>query len=129
MDKSGNITAGYSVSSNTIFPGIRYASRQPNDPLNRLGAEISFQDGTGTQRCVLPNGQCECPLFDNNGNPVLDAHGKVKCDTLTRWGDYSTLSIDPTDDCTFWYTSEYGEETGAFKWRTRIGSFRLPSCH
>ena len=129
MDKSGDISAGYSVSSSTVFPGIRFASRQPNDALNRLGPENSLQNGTGTQRCLLPNGTCDCKMFDDKGNPIFDAKGKQKCDTMTRWGDYSTLSIDPTDDCTFWFTSEYGEETGAFKWRTRIGSFRLPSCH
>jgi hypothetical protein len=129
MDKTGDISAGYSVSSGTVFPGLRYASRQPSDALNRLGPESSLINGTGTQRCLQPNGNCDCKMFDDKGNPIFGADGKQKCDTLTRWGDYSTLSIDPTDDCTFWFTSEYGEETGAFKWRTRIGSFRLPSCH
>jgi hypothetical protein len=77
-------------------------------------------NGSGTQRCTAPDGTC----FGQCGK---DASGK--CRTLTRWGDYSTLSIDPTDDCTFWYTAETGEETGAFKWHTRILSFKLPTCH
>jgi hypothetical protein len=129
MDKSGDISAGYSVSSGTVFPGIRFASRQPNDPPNRLGPENTLQNGTGTQRCLLPNGTtCDCKMFDDKG-PIVDSKGNQKCDTMTRWGDYSTLSIDPTDDCTFWFTSEYLEETGAFNWRTRISSFRLPGCH
>jgi uncharacterized repeat protein (TIGR01451 family) len=45
-----------------------------------------------------------------------------------RWGDYSAMNVDPTDDCTFWYTQEYYAATGTFGWRTRIGSFRFPLC-
>jgi hypothetical protein len=43
-----------------------------------------------------------------------------------RWGDYSSMSIDPVDGCTFWYTQEYiGAEN---IWRTRIGAFKFPFC-
>jgi hypothetical protein len=128
MDKAGDIAAGYNISSTTIFPGIRFASRQSSDPVNRLGAEFVLVNGTGTQRCTQTNGTCQCAMFDANGN-IIFVNGKQKCDTLTRWGDYGTLSIDPTDDCSFWYTAESGEETGAFKWHTRILSFKLPTCH
>src|SRR5207302_2909806 len=48
--------------------------------------------------------------------------------TGNRWGDYSDLTVDPVDDCTFWYTSEYYQTTGTFSWKTRIGSFKFPSC-
>jgi hypothetical protein len=129
MDKVGNIAIGYNVSNARTFPGIRYATRGPTDPLGTLGAETRLQDGAGTQRCKLANGKCLCPMQDDTGNPVLDSHGKVKCDTVGRWGDYSALTIDPTDDCKFWYTTEYLKETGAYNWRTRIASFKLPSCH
>lgn len=128
MDKVGNLAIGYSVSSTTIFPGIRYANRGPADPLSTLGAEVRLHDGTGSQRCKLANGRCDCPLRDESGNPVVDASGNTRCDTVTRWGDYSALTVDPTDDCTFWYTTEYQKENGAFNWHTRIGSFTLPSC-
>ena len=128
MDKVGNIALGYSASSSTIFPGIRYASRTPGDQPNKLGPETLLQSGGGTQRCMLSNGRCLCPMRDAQGNPTVDANGKVECDTLTRWGDYSALTVDPTDDCTFWYTTEYQKTTGAFNWHTRIGSFKLPSC-
>jgi len=47
---------------------------------------------------------------------------------LERWGDYSGLTIDHTDDCTFWYTTEYIKATGSFNWSTRVGSFKFPSC-
>ena len=44
----------------------------------------------------------------------------------TRWGDYSSMSVDPVDGCTFWYTQEY---IGAGNnWKTRIGAFKFPSC-
>ena len=48
--------------------------------------------------------------------------------TLTRWGDYSTMRVDPADDCTFWYTTEYIAANGTFNWRTRIASFKFANC-
>src|SRR6185295_4802170 len=47
---------------------------------------------------------------------------------LSRWGDYSAMTVDPVDDCTFWYTQEYIKANGTFNWSTRIGSFKFPSC-
>jgi hypothetical protein len=128
MDKAGNLAIGYSISSTTIFPSIRYASRGPADPLSTLGAEVTLHDGTGTQRCKLANGRCLCPMRNPDGTPIVDANGNVRCDTVTRWGDYSALTVDPTDDCNFWYTTEYQKDNGAFNWHTRIGSFKLASC-
>src|SRR5205807_2480360 len=46
----------------------------------------------------------------------------------SRWGDYAMMAVDPTDDCTFWFTTEYMPTTGTAPWQTRIGSFRFPSC-
>jgi len=100
MDKEGNIALGYSVSGNNMFPSIRYVTRGPDDPLGQLpGGEVSLQEGTGAQQ------------------------GSFK-----RWGDYSTMSVDPVDGCTFWFTTEYYANNGFFDFKTRIGSFRLPSC-
>jgi hypothetical protein len=48
--------------------------------------------------------------------------------TLSRWGDYSAVTIDPADDCTFWYTNEYLKASGTFNWSTRIASFKFDSC-
>lgn len=45
-----------------------------------------------------------------------------------RWGDYSTLSVDPVDDCTFWYTAQYIPFDGTRNWRTRVATFQLPGC-
>jgi bacterial leucyl aminopeptidase len=47
---------------------------------------------------------------------------------LSRWGDYSALTVDPVDDCTFWFTTEYMKTTGSFNWATRIANFKFPTC-
>jgi hypothetical protein len=99
MDKQGNIALGYSVSSATIHPGIRYTGRLATDAPGTMQAEASIIEGTGSQ---LAN--------------------------LNRWGDYSAMTVDPTDDCTFWYTNEYLKANGTFNWSTRIASFKFPGC-
>jgi hypothetical protein len=100
MDQAGNIAVGYSVSSTTLNPAIRFTGRAPSDPLGTLGTELSIQVGTGSQ---LAN--------------------------LSRWGDYSSISVDPTDDCTFWYTTEYLKANGTFNWSTRIANFKFAGCN
>jgi hypothetical protein len=99
MDQSGDMAMGYSVSSSTINPSIRFTGRTPSDPVNTMEAETSIIAGTGSQ----------------TGN-------------LTRWGDYSAITVDPVDDCTFWYTTEYMKTTGSFNWNTRIANFKFPNC-
>lgn len=99
FDKIGNIAVGYSTSSAAVNPGIRYSTRAPGDPLGTLSNEVAVITGGGIQ----------------NG-------------TLHRWGDYSTMTVDPVDDCTFWYTNEYQATTGSFNWNTWINSFKVSSC-
>jgi cell division septation protein DedD len=100
MDQSGNLAIGFSASSASINPQIRYAGRLATDAINTLGqGEATLFSGTGSQ--------------SGTGN---------------RWGDYSALTIDPVDDCTFWYTQEYYSTTGSFNWRTRIGNFKFTQC-
>jgi hypothetical protein len=99
MDKVGNIAVGYSVSGSSTFPSIRLTGRVPTDPLGTLSAEALIIAGGGSQ----------------TGN-------------LHRWGDYSAMSIDPVDDCTFFYTTEYLKASGSFNWSTWIASFKLPGC-
>jgi len=101
MDKDGNIAIGYSVSSSQTYPSIRFTGRLAGDPLDTLTvAESDLRQGTGSQ-----------------------TH------TSGRWGDYSMLAVDPTDGCTFWYTTEY-YNAGATSagWSTNIGSFKLADC-
>ena len=99
MDKVGNMAMGYSVSSSSVYPSVRYTGRLATDPLGTMAAETGAYDGTGAQ----------------NGG-------------LNRWGDYSSISIDPVDQCTFWYTTEYLKATGSFNWSTRVASFKLAGC-
>ena len=100
QDKQGNLTLGFSASSATIFPQIRYAGRLVTDPPGTLA-------------------QGEAHLFDGTGSQL---------DTGGRWGDYSAMTVDPVDDCTFWYTQEYYSTTSSFAWRTRIGNFKFAQC-
>ena len=95
VDNSGNTAIGYSVSSSTEHPGIRYAGRLEGDPPGNLG-------------------QGEATMFTGAGSET---------DTNGRWGDYSYTSIDPSDGMTFWHVNEYEPTTGSFNWSTRIGKF------
>lgn len=100
VDKQGNMAVGYSVSSSSMYPAIRYAGRLALDTLGTLGqGETTLIAGTGSQ----------------SGG-------------YNRWGDYASMSVDPVDDCTFWFTTEYYETTGS-NWQTRIGSFKYPGCN
>ncbi len=100
MDKTGNIGLGYNVSGITQDPSIYYTGRLATDPLGQFGlGEGVIVEGTGAQTYVA-----------------------------SRWGDYSTMDVDPVDGCTFWYMSEYIATTGIDTWRTRIASFTFPSC-
>jgi len=100
MNGSGDIALGYSLSSNGSFPSVRYTTRTASDPAGTLpGGEVELVAGTGSQTS-----------------------------SSNRWGDYSSMSVDPVDDCTFWYTQEYYENTGSFDFKTRIGAFGGPSC-
>jgi hypothetical protein len=98
MDRSGNLAIGYTISSQNRYPSVAYAGRLVTDPLGQLA-------------------QGEALIYAANGSQS----------GVNRWGDYSQLSVDPSDDCTFWYTTEYNESFD-WIWQTRIGSFKFPSC-
>lgn len=100
QDQSGNMALGFSVSSSTIKPQIHYTGRLAGDAA-----------GVMTQ-----------------GEGVLIDGAGAQLSGLSRWGDYSMMAVDPSDDCTFWYTTEYLPFNGTFNWRSRIGSFRFPEC-
>jgi hypothetical protein len=99
IDKRGDIALGYSLSSPTLFPSISVTGRMPADPSGALEGEVTLLAGEGAQT------------------------------SLHRWGDYSAMTIDPQDDCTFWFTTEYLKATGPFQnWSTEIFAFRFPGC-
>jgi hypothetical protein len=100
MDHNGDIAIGFNASSSSIHPEIRYAGRLAGDPLNTLAqGEATIIAGPGSQT-----------------------------GTSNRWGDYADMTVDPVDDCTFWFTSEYYTVTTQFSWHTRIASFTMPGC-
>jgi len=99
MDKVGDIALGYSVSSTTTDPSVRYTGRVPGDAKGKMESEKTIVKGTGVQ----------------------EASGH-------RWGDYSSMAIDPSNDCTFWYAQEY-IKTSATAWSTRLASFAFTTCH
>ena len=99
MDGEGNIGLGYSASSATLFPSVYYTGRRPGDPLGTMPqGEGIIHTGTGSQ------------TGSGAGN---------------RWGDYTSLSIDPVDDLTFWHFNEYVPTTSSAGWRARVGSFKF----
>jgi hypothetical protein len=107
-DNQGNMALGFSASSDTIYPQIRYAGRLATDPLNILSGERHLFDGTGSQIDRQHDPEDEPPAY--------------------RWGDYSDVTVDPVDDCTFYYTNEYYKKTSEFYWKTRIGYFKFAQC-
>src|SRR3981189_2178019 len=107
LDKVGNIGLGYSASSPSLNPSIRITGRLPGDPLGTMTqGDVTVKAGTGSQTDPIPP-------FNRN---------------FFRWGDYSSMSVDPVDGCTFWYAQEYLATTGVFNWRTHLQSFTLPGC-
>jgi hypothetical protein len=111
LDEQSNMALGYSVVNGTnVFPGIRYAGRLAGDPLGQITqAEQTLRAGSGVQTT-----------------------------TNSRWGDYTSMNVDPKDGCTFYYINEYYQVSGVpppaqpgqmtAPWQTRIGAFKFPSC-
>ncbi|MEP6810872.1 MAG: hypothetical protein ABI992_11570, partial [Chthoniobacterales bacterium] len=100
MDGEGNIALGYSAANDpnpSLFASLYYTGRRPGDPLGTMAqGEAAITTGTGSQTA--------------GGN---------------RWGDYTSLTLDPTDDQTFWHVNEYVPTTSASGWRVRVGSFKF----
>jgi hypothetical protein len=98
-DKAGDIAVGFSESSSKIHPSIAYTGRMPSDPLGTMESISTILNGLGSQ----------------TGG-------------LSRWGDYTSMAIDPVDDCTFWYANEYLPSNGSFNWNTRLAAFKFSVC-
>jgi hypothetical protein len=100
-DKVGNLAVGYSISSSTMYPSINVAGRGPTDPQGQLSGETVLTAGTGSE----------------------SASG-------SRWGDYSSMSLDPSDYCTMWYTAEYFTvPAGGAAWHTRLNQIKFDNCN
>lgn len=100
QDKVGDLGLGFSTSSSSNYPGVAFTGRAYTDTLNTMESESSIYTGTGSQTGI------------------------------NRWGDYSSVSVDPSDDCTFWYVNEYLNSTGSYtNWGTYIGSYKFSNCN
>jgi hypothetical protein len=105
QDGAGNMIVGYSATGTneaTDAHSIRYTGRASNHALGTM---------------TVP----ETIIFTGQRNIVSDPTAPVR---IGRWGDYTSMSIDPADDCTFWHANEYYAATSAANpdWRTRIAS-------
>ena len=99
MDKLGDIALGFSASSDALDPSVDIVGRTAADPVGHMSGPVDLAIGSGVQQ-----------------------------HSFHRWGDYSSMAVDPADDCTLWYTQEYSVASGGFNWSTRITSFKFNSC-
>jgi hypothetical protein len=98
MDTAGSIALGYSIAGSNLYPGIRYTGRLESDPNGQMSI---------TERGIVNGGGCQTGSWDGR----------------SRWGDYSSMVVDPANPTSFWYTQEYYSSTSDGNWSTRIGSF------
>ncbi len=99
LNGQNEIGLGYSISSTTLYPGIRYTGQ----------TSTAYAAGTGI-------------LDLSEQTAVTGAYSQT---SYNRWGDYTGMSVDPSDDKTFWFTNEYIGAAQARK--TRILSFQVGS--
>jgi hypothetical protein len=101
IDQAGDIALGFSNSGTKLDPGIMFTGRLAPDPLNTMEAVESAIAGTGYQ---TPSD--------------------------FEWGDHSIMAVDPSDDCTFWYSNQYytAANTNTDRWSTRVIAFKFTSC-
>ncbi len=95
MNAAGDIGLSYTASSSSVFPSIRATGRLATDPLGTVQSEVTVVAGTGSQTGT------------------------------SRWGDYSALAVDPSNNSTFVGNHEYVITTGSFNWWTQIFSFNV----
>ncbi len=99
MDAEGNIGLAYSASGTDLFPAARYTGRLVGDTIGQMTlGEASIVEGTGSQT------------------------------SSQRWGDYTSLTVDPIDDCTFWHINQYYETSSGSGWVLRAGAFKFDEC-
>jgi hypothetical protein len=99
MDRAGNIALGFNAMSKAQYSSVYVAGRRPTDPPGSMFGPLRLASGSG-----------------------------VQFNSYKRWGDYSSMTVDPKDDCTFWYTQEYYIATGSFNWATHVGAFKFDNC-
>ena len=92
QDTNGDIALGFNASSPTLYPSVEIAGRLAGDPLGTMSTPAFLVQGGGAQK------------------------------NTSNWGTHADMSLDPADDCVFWFTAEYVKAThSGFDWSTRIG--------
>ena len=106
-DAGGSIALGFTLSNATTNPpSVAWTGRLASDPVGTMGqGETVIAAGGGVETGTISTGV-----------------------TANRWGAWSSMSLDPADDCTFWFTSELYPANGALNWDTRIAAFKFPGC-
>jgi hypothetical protein len=99
MDRAGNIAVGFNAMGKNDFSSVYVAGRTASDPRGAMFGPLRLAVGSG-----------------------------VQFNSFKRWGDYSSMTVDPKDDCTFWFTQEYYIATGSFNWATHIGAVKFDNC-
>jgi len=100
MDKEGSLAVCYSISSASVFPGARCSGRSIRDDAGQPGLD---------KEIVLTSGTGSQPG--------------------TSWGDYTTMTVDPEDECTFWFVSQYLAKADVDAWHTYISFAKFKGCH
>ena len=106
VDAQGNMGIGFSASSPTIYAGAYYAGRLVSDPPGAIDSSVVYRNG-------------------------LDYYYRTFGGGSNRWGDYSGISIDPSDNSTFWVFNQYAITRGSVinsedgRWGTAWAKFSL----
>ena len=144
-----SVVGNYTVSSGSVA-GVRWfelrnvtngpvtvnqqSTYQPDSIWRWLGSAAMDRDGniaiaySASSSTIFPQLRYAGRLATDPLNVLGQGEATLFAGTGSRWGDYASLTVDPVDDCTFWFTTEYYASTSQFNWRTRIGSFRFPTC-
>jgi hypothetical protein len=131
IDHDGNLGMVYSFSSASIYPSVGYTGRLTTDPAGTLETGTTLVSGNESQNACYSDGDSDGDSTPPTcADPDDDGEGPAG-----RWGDYSSATIDPSDDCTFFVAGEYfatGGESAVVardrNWHTRVGSFFFPGC-
>jgi Carboxypeptidase regulatory-like domain/FG-GAP-like repeat len=103
QDHQGNLAFEYSLGNESKEPSILYSGRLATEPVGMFRTEAALAKGTGVQT----------------------AFG-------FRWGNFTGMTVDVVDDCTFWMTNQYytaeSQAESPFSWLTRIGKFKFAEC-
>jgi hypothetical protein len=126
LDKSGHVSA-----SGTIDGGDANYRFMPSIAQDKTGnAAVGYSVSGAALHPSIRASYFQLPRGNSSEINIVAGGGDQQ--GSTQWGDYSSMTVDPVDDCTFWYVNEYYDRNQTGKnldWHTRIANFKLPACH